>query len=211
MLDIYNPLQPPFFVIKSCEKGGGIMRTLKYAILGLLNRCCMTGYDIAREFEQDLGGFWSAGHSQIYPELKKLTDEGLIEFDTVIQGERMEKKLYSLTDAGVAAFLAWVRLDEPPEPTPKDTFRLRVYLSDALDDSELFTHFQSQLVRRERKLDELERCMVEKLNAYKDECEDKTRRGDCFVLQGAVMRERAYIEWLQWCINHLRDTTCAGD
>ena len=45
------------------------MRTLKYAILGLLNREPMTGYDIAKEFSKDLGEFWNAKHSQIYPEL----------------------------------------------------------------------------------------------------------------------------------------------
>lgn len=67
------------------------MRTLKYAILGLLMRSPVTGYDIAKEFGDGLGCFWSAKHSQIYPELKRLTDDGLIQFRTVIQGERMEK------------------------------------------------------------------------------------------------------------------------
>lgn len=46
------------------------MRTLKYAILGLLNKEPMTGYDIGKEFSKDLGEFWTAKHSQIYPELK---------------------------------------------------------------------------------------------------------------------------------------------
>ena len=76
------------------------MRTLKYAILGLLMRSPVTGYDIAKEFGDGLGCFWSAKHSQIYPELKRLTDDGLIQFRTVIQGERMEKKLYEITDKG---------------------------------------------------------------------------------------------------------------
>ncbi|MCX8179105.1 MAG: PadR family transcriptional regulator, partial [Candidatus Aenigmarchaeota archaeon] len=42
------------------------MRTLKYAILGLLNRKPMTGYDLSKEFSYQLGNFWSANHSQIY-------------------------------------------------------------------------------------------------------------------------------------------------
>ncbi len=48
------------------------MRTLKYAILGLLNRNPMTGYDIVKEFNFQLAEFWNAKHSQIYPELKKI-------------------------------------------------------------------------------------------------------------------------------------------
>lgn len=43
------------------------MRTLKYAILGLLNQKEMTGYDLMKQFESTLCEFWSAKHSQIYP------------------------------------------------------------------------------------------------------------------------------------------------
>lgn len=32
----------------------------------------MTGYDLMKQFESTLCEFWSAKHSQIYPELKKL-------------------------------------------------------------------------------------------------------------------------------------------
>ena len=49
------------------------MRTLKYAILGLINREPMSGYDITREFNNnDLANFWYAKHSQVYPELARL-------------------------------------------------------------------------------------------------------------------------------------------
>ncbi len=56
------------------------MGNLKYAILGLLNQKEMTGYDLMKQFESTLCEFWSAKHSQIYPELKKLTDEGSIAY-----------------------------------------------------------------------------------------------------------------------------------
>ena len=58
------------------------MRTLKYAILGLLNQKEMTGYDLMKQFESTLCEFWSAKHSQIYPELKKLTEEGSVAYKT---------------------------------------------------------------------------------------------------------------------------------
>ena len=75
------------------------MRTLKYAILGLMMQAPITGYDISKAFGPGLGSFWSAKHSQIYPELKRLTQEGLIQYSVVTQGERMEKKLYEITEA----------------------------------------------------------------------------------------------------------------
>lgn len=108
------------------------MRTLKYAILGLINRKPMTGYDIGKEFNFQSAEFWSANHSQIYPELKKLIAEGLIIFDIEIS-EDVLKKLYSITDKGRKEFLIWLTKDQPIEPTPKNIFKLRMYFSNNLD------------------------------------------------------------------------------
>ena len=88
------------------------MRTLKYALLGLINRAPITGYDIMKEFESRvMANFWYAKHSQVYPELKRLTEEGLIEYKVVIQGEKLEKKLYSITEKGKEEFKNWLVLD----------------------------------------------------------------------------------------------------
>ncbi|SON64502.1 transcriptional regulator of PadC (fragment) [Latilactobacillus sakei] len=43
---------------------------LQYLLLGLLNQAPKTGYDLKRVFENEIGEFWQAKHSQIYPELK---------------------------------------------------------------------------------------------------------------------------------------------
>ena len=74
------------------------MGTLKYAILGLLNRNEMTGYELSKEFETTLFEFWNAKHSQIYPELKSLNAEGLIQYRVEITGNVLEKKVYTITD-----------------------------------------------------------------------------------------------------------------
>ena len=76
------------------------MRTLKYVILGLLMRHPMSGYDITKEFQNGLTEFWDAKHSQIYPELRRLYDEGLITYEVQISGEALEKKVYSITEQG---------------------------------------------------------------------------------------------------------------
>ena len=113
------------------------MRTLKYAILGLINREPMTGYDITREFNSNnLANFWYAKHSQVYPELGRLMDEKLVTCEVVIQGEKLEKKLYSITPDGRAQLQEWLMKNEPLEPTPKDVFRLRMYFSDFMTPKE---------------------------------------------------------------------------
>ena len=62
------------------------MGTLKYAILGLLNRQEMTGYELTKAIEHSLLGSWRAKHSQIYPELKSLTQKGLVKYEVEISG-----------------------------------------------------------------------------------------------------------------------------
>ena len=57
--------------------------SLRFAILGYLSTGPGTGWDISRQFDTGLGWFWTARHSQIYPELKRMTQEGLVERDSV--------------------------------------------------------------------------------------------------------------------------------
>ena len=71
------------------------MRELKYAILGLLNQKSMSGYELSAEFGSALNEFWSAKHSQIYPELKKLTQEGMVTYEVAISGNVLQKKIYT--------------------------------------------------------------------------------------------------------------------
>lgn len=74
------------------------MGTLKYAILGLLNRNEMTGYELSKEFETTLFEFWNAKHSQIYPELKSLNAEGLIQYRVEITGNVLEINCVNIRD-----------------------------------------------------------------------------------------------------------------
>ena len=51
--------------------------SLRHALLDLLAGEPMSGYDLARLFSVSLGNVWPAQHSQIYPELAKLSADGL--------------------------------------------------------------------------------------------------------------------------------------
>ena len=69
------------------------------ALLGLLARSPSTGYDLARRMERPVGYFWSARHSQIYPELAKLERAGLVSHEVVdgayVKGEQLEFWVWS--------------------------------------------------------------------------------------------------------------------
>ena len=175
------------------------MRTLKYAILGLLNRKPMTGYDISKEFNFQLAEFWSAKHSQIYPELKKLVSEELIIFKIEISGDVLEKKVYYITEKGKQEFLKWLSKDQPMEPTPKNIFRLRMYFSNNLDIETRVTLLENQLVQHQKRLS----FLLSHKAAYDDIPDVNSNYfGDYLVLDGAIIRENATIQWLNNCINY---------
>src|SRR4051812_47132700 len=102
------------------------MNSLGYALLSLLARGELSGYDLARKMKVPLGFFWQAPHSQIYPELAKLETRHLVRERAVTQERRPNKKVYSLTAAGRSALRAWVR--EPTQrKASKDELLLKVY------------------------------------------------------------------------------------
>lgn len=177
------------------------MRTLKYAILGLVNRKPMTGYDIGKDFNFQLAQFWTANHSQIYPELKKLVDEKLLVYDIEISGEVLERKVYNITEKGRKEFLKWLNKDEPMEPTPKNIFRLRMYFSNNLDVNTRLTLLEHQLLQHNERIN----FLYSQKEPY--ECVpslDSPEFGDYIVLDGAIIREESTIKWLKNCINYCK-------
>lgn len=176
------------------------MRNLKYAILGLLKRRPMTGYDIKTEFSSSLGNFWSAHHSQIYPELARLAEEKLVTFDTVIQGEVMEKKLYTITPAGEEDFAAWMALRDELAPTPRDVFRLKSYFSENWSPAEMTAHLRYQISARTRKLRGLEELIEGEYGGCDPAALTPAQRGDYMTMRGGVLREKAYLRWLRECL-----------
>jgi DNA-binding PadR family transcriptional regulator len=83
--------------------------SLRHALLGLLAVQPATGYELAQKFEVSLGTAWHASHSQIYPELARLLESGLIE--VVGEGAR-NSRTYAVTDAGRAEIRDWLLVGE---------------------------------------------------------------------------------------------------
>jgi len=81
---------------------------LREVILTVLAHRPMTGYEIARNFDQVLSHFWRASHQQIYRELARMNGDGYVVFRAVAQSGKPEKKLYSLTRTGRAVLKKWV-------------------------------------------------------------------------------------------------------
>lgn len=98
--------------------------SLRHALLAILAVEPMTGYDLTKYFERSAAYVWHAPHSQIYPELRKLEEAGLITAESVARGDRGIKRTYSITEAGLALLIEWVEEPTPPAPE-RDAFLLK--------------------------------------------------------------------------------------
>ena len=101
--------------------------SLQYAILGHLSTTPATGYELAQQFKQGLGA-WFGLPSQIYPELRKLEDKGLIEGESSAE-DRLNKRIYRLTAKGERDLQQWVEGPVAYKP-PRDAERVQLILMD---------------------------------------------------------------------------------
>lgn len=67
-----------------------------------------SGYELARRFDRSIGYFWAATHQQIYRTLKAMADDGLVCVTPVAQQGRLDKKVYTVSDAGRAELARWI-------------------------------------------------------------------------------------------------------
>src|ERR1035437_9801451 len=99
-----------------------------YVILGLLSiEPNQSGYDIHKTIEGSVSYFWGESYGQIYPTLKRLAAEGLIEPGKSTSSARPQRRKYCLTDAGRARLQEWLAVPYRDDP-PRNEFLLQRFL-----------------------------------------------------------------------------------
>lgn len=126
--------------------------SLKHAILTLLETEQGSGYDLLKGFKQRLGFFWNASHQQIYSQLKKMSQEGLIEFETQTQDGKPDRKVYSITKTGHQTLIDWI---EAPVKVNKvnDALLVKLYAGHLVDDTVLRDEMAHHQETHQRMLD----------------------------------------------------------
>jgi DNA-binding PadR family transcriptional regulator len=103
--------------------------TTSYAVLGLLTFGDeLTGYEIKQRADNTLRFYWVApAMSQIYSELARLTDHGLVE-PTTSDGEGRRTTTYRITSTGRAALADWMAESRVGFPVLKHSVLLRLLI-----------------------------------------------------------------------------------
>ena len=105
---------------------------LEHILLGLLNEPS-SGYDLKRRFEGAVRYFWPAELTQVYATLRRLEKAGLLKSRREASSRGPERRVYTVTPSGRAAFLRWLT-DEPEIGSERFGYVAQVYLYAATGD-----------------------------------------------------------------------------
>jgi len=103
-----------------------------FVILGMLGLRPMCGYEIKQLVDNSTRFFWAASYGQIYPELRRLSEQGLIEGEADPDTSRRRIE-FRLTAAGRDRLVEWLA-EEPRIQESRDESLLKVFFSGAAGD-----------------------------------------------------------------------------
>ncbi len=179
--------------------------SLRYALLAILRVGPQSGYELQKQFSLSVGHVWHAPDSQIYPELRKMATEGLVEAEEQTRGERGLRRLYHVTPLGDQAFRDWMN-------SPLDYQRFRdpahlraAYLESADPDAARaflrahIAHWEGELAQFEGELSHIQALsnpmLVRRLEVVPPEDHERTIAYKRFSYEGLAERARGEIAW----------------
>jgi PadR family transcriptional regulator, regulatory protein AphA len=152
-----------------------------------------SGYDLAKLAARSVGHVWAPARSHLYAVLGRLARDGLATARTVVQSDRPDKQLYTITTAGEQALQAWLLADSEND----DSFHLKVFYGAFLPRERLIEHIEAY---RER--------LHERLEVYDAIDETNTNRGHDYyhrlMLDYGYARARASLAWADDVLRKLR-------
>jgi DNA-binding PadR family transcriptional regulator len=167
---------------------------LRIAALGLLAQEPGSGYDLLKHFEKSMANVWPATQSQLYGELNKLADAGLIEVSDI--GPRGRKE-YRVTEAGRAELRRWVSTPQD-DPPLRSAALLRVFLLGEVPSEQARDHvlaMAEHAVAEVKRLEELRRCI--------DWGDDDASFYGHAALEYGLRMNAMQAEWARWLIDEI--------
>ncbi len=156
-----------------------------YVILGMVSRTPRSGYEIKALVDGSTRFFWAASYGQIYPELKRLSEAGLVEGSDSPRGER-KRTVYAITKSGRAELKDWLR--QPPQTSElREEGLLKLFFAGILPPEEAVEILRPM---REQRLD-----LAEQLRAMEPQALEKGDPFPLMVLRGGIEFNQWFAEW----------------
>ncbi|WP_354643080.1 PadR family transcriptional regulator [Kitasatospora camelliae] len=165
--------------------------SLPHAILTALLERPSSGLELTRRFDRSIGFFWSATHQQIYRELGRLEQAGLIR-PVPQPPSRGQRKEYEVLPAGREALAGWVGEQQDPKPI-RDALLLRLRAAAVVGAPGLAAELSRHLELHQRQLDEYREIERRDFPAERAAGENRLQH---VVLQAGIQLETFWTEWL---------------
>lgn len=172
--------------------------SLRDAVLAALLEGEASGYDLAKGFDASVANFWMATPQQLYRELDRLAEQGLIEARLVHQERRPNKRLFALTAAGRDAIREFTA--RPPRPSAiRDELLVKVQAADAGDTPAVREFIAERLRWATAKLQRYERLRGRLLDGRGEEefLAEADRIGPYLTLLRGIAFEEENIRWAE--------------
>ncbi|OII61346.1 PadR family transcriptional regulator [Streptomyces sp. CC53] len=176
--------------------------SLPHAILTALLEKPSSGLELTRRFDRSIGYFWSATHQQIYRELGKLEQAGLIRALPSEVPARGQRKEYEVLPAGRAELTDWARRAEDPKPY-RSALLLRLRAAAVVGTEGLADELRRHLVLHQEQLDAYVSMEERQFPPERDTDADRLRH---LVLRGGIELERFWVGWLTEALEGLPET-----
>ena len=190
---------PPF--VDGAKKGDFV--SLEGALLGLIaSMGPVTGYDLTKMFRLSMSHYWHARHGQIYPTLEKLKRRGFVTYRKLIQRERPNKKLYTITDKGRAELLRWLRAPlRPLQMKHEALLKCRFYAN--LRPSEAISRMADERAQYEQLLSQYLTLEKQFFGTQKDYT-DADAMFAYFTLKRGIMFLEESMRWCDWAASEVQ-------
>jgi len=181
--------------------------SLRYALLALLRVGPLSGYDLQKRFQVSVGHLWHAPDSQIYPELRKMENDGLVVGEDQARGERGTRRVYHVTEEGEQGYVRWMegplsysRVRDPANLKAAyleaaSPAAARAFLRDHV------RHWTGELEQWEAELERIDArvnpMLMQRLDVSEPRDHDRIVAFKRFGYEGLVGRARAEIAWAQ--------------
>jgi PadR family transcriptional regulator, regulatory protein AphA len=163
-----------------------------YVILGMLSIAPTgSGYELHKAIEENFGSFWGESYGQIYPTLKRLAAEGLIEPCKSATAPKKRRQEYSLTDAGRSSLRQWLALPFQNDP-PRNEFMLKLFFGREAEPGVSLAHVRELNERNRRMIAMLEG--IEKM-AQADNSQNPHKPYWMLTLSLGIAMTRAALDW----------------
>lgn len=185
--------------------------TLGYAILGLLARQPLSGYDLAARLKVPVGFYWTAHYSQIRPELQKLQHAGLVTHKAIPGPGPHSKKVYTITQPGLEALRAW--LTQPPKlEAPRNELLLKTHSLWLAGPGEMLPLFRAAAAVHAEHLAHYEavRERMEVKHGERLTMPDTPEFAEYATLRRGIGFETECLAWCGWMIQRLEDYQSRG-